>query len=336
MKLEGPLARPAGVIGSATIAAHRDWIRICAWAVALGLMLAALLLRGGLVARAMGSAWPPFLTLAGVIAAGLVLDRVGVFRLLARLVIPAAASDRLATVGALCFTALLSGLVNLDVAVIVGLPVTLAVARERQLSPARITVAAALTANATSFLLPTSNLTTLLVLDHTPHPALAYAQQSWVAWLLVTALTVGILSAFINHGGNATSRSSAVPVAAPPATLIAAALALLDLVPLFAGAAAIRALLDGGIYPARRAARPTRDGERPCRWRQQSPRRSRHRRPRRPLRLGGRARPGHRPQSPAHRFSGEPRSRGGSLETITPDSEPAHLASSAQQCSPSR
>jgi arsenical pump membrane protein len=187
-------------------------------------------------------------------------------------VIPAAAPTWLAVTGALGLTALLSGLVNLDVAVVVAVPATLAVARERGLAAGRLAVAAALTANATSFLLPTSNLTTLLVLAHAPLPGWTYLRDSWMAWLLVAALTVGALSA-VTHadrragaaapaGGEATRdwpafRSTPHPSHGPAAGgrarrtggagLGKVTLALVDLVPMFVAAAAIRALLGGGV-----------------------------------------------------------------------------------------
>ena len=44
----------------------------------------------------------------------------------------------------------------------------------------------AITANAASFLLPTSNLTNLLVLSRSPLPMWTYLGESWVAWLAVS------------------------------------------------------------------------------------------------------------------------------------------------------
>lgn len=271
MSVADALARPLGVIRSARISAHRDPVRSGIWGAALGPAVAAALLRHGLVLKAAATTWPAFLTLAVVIAAGLALDRLGLFSLLARMIIPAVAPDWLAAAGAIGFTALLSGLINLDVAVVVAVPVTLAVAHERGLARHRLAVVAALTANATSFLLPTSNLTTLLVLDHAPLSTGAYVRDSWIAWLLVTAVTVGALAAFVCAGSRpragraaqgtlGSSRrmrlSSSGPAEASPTTagiapattLGQAALALVDLVPMFLAAVAIRALLDGGIH----------------------------------------------------------------------------------------
>jgi len=252
MSIQRTLARPAAIGKRDRISAHHDPIRTAIWLAALGLVVAAALVRGGLLIRAAGATGPPFLTLAAVIAGGLALDRLGLFRVLARVIVPAAASDSLAVCGALGFTALLSGLVNLDFAVVVAVPVALTVARQRGMHAGRLAVAAALIANASSFLLPTSNLTTLLVLARAPVGVWTYLAQSWLAWLLVTALTIVALSAFVNRGQHTpaarqATASPATSIAAPRVTLGGAALAIIDLVPMFAAASAIKALLDGGV-----------------------------------------------------------------------------------------
>lgn len=261
MLLDVVLARPRAAAASAVISARRDWLRTAIWGAALALAAAAALLRPAALDRAAAATWAPFLTLAAVIGAGLALDAAGLLRAAARLLMPASAPRGLAIAGCLGFTALLSGLVNLDVAVVVAVPLILVVARQRGLPAGRLAVAAALTANATSFLLPTSNLTTLLVLDHAPAAAAAYVGSAWLAWLLVTVMTVGVLSAFVAAGtarpreggdaGRGSTRPPAAARAAPPRTTPRqAGLALLDLVPMFIAAVGIRALLNGGVVLA--------------------------------------------------------------------------------------
>jgi arsenical pump membrane protein len=245
MSVQHVLGRPGTMIKRDRISAHRDPVRLAIWAAALVLVAAAALVRGGLLIRAVTITGVPFLTLAAVIAAGLGLDRAGVFRVLARLILPASAPDWVAAAGTLGFTALLSGLVNLDVAVVVAMPVALNVARRRGLHAGRLAVSVAITANATSFLFPTSNLTTLLVLDRAPVAAWTFVAQSWLAWLLVTAVTVGALSLMVRRPGS--SPATTGRVTARTVTLGTAAMALLDLVPMFIGASAINALLDGGM-----------------------------------------------------------------------------------------
>ncbi len=240
-------AAPAEVAGASTAIAGRphpgrrpDHLRTAVWLGAASLTGIALLLRRPLLGTAALGTIGAFATLGAVIAAGLVADRFGLFRLLARLLLPARAPDRLAVAGTLALAALLSGLINLDVAVVVAVPCGLEVAAARRLRPDRLVAAVALTANATSFLLPTSNLTTLLVLGRSPLTAATYLTQSWPAWLIVAAVTVGALTL-------ATPTSAAGESTPPRAGRVGGPAALVDLLPLFAAAAAIRALLDGGL-----------------------------------------------------------------------------------------
>ena len=104
--------------------------------------------------------------------------------------------------------------------------------------PPRLAAAVAITANAASFLLPTSNITSLLLLGRTSLPALAYLRGSWLAWLLVVAVTVGPLSGWLARAGTGPARA---PGARPSLR------AVLDLVPMFAAASAIRAILAVGV-----------------------------------------------------------------------------------------
>jgi Na+/H+ antiporter NhaD/arsenite permease-like protein len=223
---------------SDAIRTRRDPLRCAVWGSAAGLTVAALLidpLRLWPVARATAG---PFLTLAVLISSGLLADRTGLFRVLARLLIPADSPPRVAFAMVLVFTAILSGVVNLDVAVVVALPVALRVAGQTRVSASRLRLATALTANAASFLLPTSNLTTLLILSRSPMSTLEYVRGSWAAWLLVCVLTVcGLTLALARPGGVGHG------VADRPMTIWA----LLDLVPLFVCASATRALLGVGL-----------------------------------------------------------------------------------------
>ena len=107
-----------------------------------------------------------------MIAGGSIADRLGVFRLLAKAVLSERVPALLASASVLTFTGIISGVVNLDVAAVVAPPLAVRVATRRGLNATRLVVATALTANATSFLLPTSNLTNLLVLDRSPIPVL--------------------------------------------------------------------------------------------------------------------------------------------------------------------
>jgi Na+/H+ antiporter NhaD/arsenite permease-like protein len=227
--------------GRAAPRAGPDWLRRGIWLGAAVLVLAALAVAPGRLRPAAGTTLVPFATLAGVVASGLVADRAGLFRLAARLLVPPWATNRMAVAGTLLLTALVSGLVNLDVAVVVAVPFGLEAARRRGLRGDRLVASIALTANATSFLLPTSNLTTLLAMGRAPTMAGDYLASSWPAWLLVTALTVGVLTAL-----QPAARESS-PSAAGGSERRPGLGALVDLLPLLAAATSIRALLGGGV-----------------------------------------------------------------------------------------
>jgi Na+/H+ antiporter NhaD/arsenite permease-like protein len=223
---------------SARITSPRDRLPVVLWTAAVILTAAAACLRPHDLLPAARATAGPFATLAAIIAGSVLAGRAGVFRALARLLIRDRAPRAAAAASVLAFTALLAGLVNLDVAVVVALPVALEAARRHGLSAGRVTVAVAITANAASFLLPTSNITSLLLLGRTPLPALAYLRGSWLAWLLVVAVTAGPLAGWLAPAGTGPARGSR---AGPTGR------AALDLIPLFAAASAIRALLTAGI-----------------------------------------------------------------------------------------
>jgi arsenical pump membrane protein len=182
----------------------------------------------------------PFATLAAIILASALAGRLGVFAALGRALVRARSTPVVAVAATLAFTALLSGLVNLDVAVVVGTPVALGAAHRHRLSARRLAVAVAMTANASSFLLPTSNITSLLLVSHWPLSTSAYVSDSWLAWILVTVTTIAPLAWWA-----ARARASSSPVATAAAGPSASTVS--DLVPMFLLAAAIRALLAPGL-----------------------------------------------------------------------------------------
>jgi Na+/H+ antiporter NhaD/arsenite permease-like protein len=208
------------------------------WTTAVILTTVAACLRPQDLLTAARATLGPFATLAAIIAGSVLAGRLGVFRALAGLLIRDRAPRAVTAASMLAFTGLLSGLINLDVAVLVGMPVALEAARRHGLSAGRVSVTVAITANAASFLLPTSNVTSLLLLGRTPLAALAYLRGSWLAWLLVVTVTIGSLTGWLAPAGTGPDRGSN---AGPSCR------AALDLIPLFAAASAIRAMLTAGI-----------------------------------------------------------------------------------------
>ncbi|HEX6449769.1 MAG TPA: SLC13 family permease [Trebonia sp.] len=223
---------------SAKITSPRDRLPMVLWTAAVILVAAAACWRPQAVLPAARATVGPFATLAAIIVGSVLADRLGAFQALARLLVRDRAPRAVAAASVLAFTALLSGLVNLDVAVVVAMPVALRAADRHRMPAGRLTAAVAITANASSFLLPTANITNLLLLGRVPLPTLAYLRSSWLAWLLVIAITVGPLSAWLAHAGTGPARATRDR---PSVRTV------LDLMPMFLAASAIRALLAQGI-----------------------------------------------------------------------------------------
>jgi Na+/H+ antiporter NhaD/arsenite permease-like protein len=223
---------------SARITSPHDRLPGVLWTAAAILTAAAACWRPEALLPAARATLGPFATLAVIIAGSVLAGRLGVFEALARLLIPGRAPHAAAAASVLAFTALLSGLVNLDVAVVVAMPVALQAAGQHRMPAGQLAVSVAITANATSFLLPTANITSLLLLSRVPLPPLAYLRSSWLAWLLVTAITLGLLSAWLAHAGTGPAHATHDRPSARMA---------LDLMPMFLAASAIRALLAHGI-----------------------------------------------------------------------------------------
>ena len=218
---------------SARITSSPDPLRLIIWAAGILLAVITAAVRPDASASAAAATARPFATLAAIILTSALAGRLGAFRILARAFLPARGPKAI-TAAVLTLTALLSALVNLDVAVVVATPVAMRTALRRGLPPGRLAVAVAVMANAASFLLPTANITNLLLLGRVPLATSAYLRDSWLPWILVTAVTLGPLALWTAH----TQPEQARTVPAGPA-----ARAVLDLVPMFLIASAIRALL---------------------------------------------------------------------------------------------
>ena len=219
---------------SAKITSSQDPLRLIIWSAGILLAVITAAVRPDASASAAAATARPFATLAVIILTSVLAGRLGAFGILARAFIPARGSKAVTAAAVLTLTALLSALVNLDVAVVVATPVAMRTALRRGLPPGRMAVAVAVMANAASFLLPTANITNLLLLGRVPLATPAYLRDSWLPWILVTAVTLGPLALWTAH----TQPGQAQTVPAGPA-----ARAVLDLVPMFLIASAIRALL---------------------------------------------------------------------------------------------
>ena len=223
---------------SARITSRRDWLPVALWAAALILLAVAAGVRPGAVLPAARVTLGPFVVLAAIIAGSVLAGRIGLFRALAKLLIADGAPRPVVAGSVLVLTALLAALANLDVAVVVAMPVAMQAAARHRLPAGRLAAAVAVTANSASFLLPTSNITSLLLLERVPLPSLAYLQGSWLAWMLVVTITIGSLSCWLARAGTGAVRGGH----AQPSGR-----AVLDLIPMYLAATAIRAILATGI-----------------------------------------------------------------------------------------
>ncbi len=232
------LITPKNTSESARITSSGDPLRRAIWAAGIVVAVTAAALRPDASAAEARATASPFATLAAIILASALAGRLGAFRALARALIPARGGNFSSMAAVLALTALLSALVNPDVAVVVAVPVALSAARRQGLSAGRLVAAVAVMANAASFLLPTSNITSLLLLGRVPLATPAYVTDSWLPWLLVTAVTLAPLAAWAARAGPGQARA----VAAGPS-----ARAVLDLVPMYLTASGVRALLGTGL-----------------------------------------------------------------------------------------
>lgn len=239
------LARSFVPANAVRIVALVDPLAGAIWTAAVAFALLALAVDHGeqsLVASARANAGS-FGTLAAVIVAGAVLDRAGLFRVLAGWLTGDRLAGRWLGAAVLFFTALVSGLVNLDVAAVVAPPVALLVAARARLAEGPLLVAVALVANATSFLLPTANMTNLLVLARAPLGLPAYLVEGVPAWIAITTATIACLAWRLPR------RTSDAASPSPGAEREALPLlsGLVDLLPMFILASALRAVIGGGL-----------------------------------------------------------------------------------------
>ena len=218
----------------AKIMSSPDPLRLTVWTSGIVLAIVATTLTPDASADAAKATVKPFAILTAIILGSVLADRLGAFRVLARTLVPVGASRVVSAAAVLVLTALLSALVNLDVAVVVAIPVALRASQHQGLSPSRLAVAVAFTANATSFLLPTSNITNLLLLGRIPLATTVYIEDSWIPWVLVTSITLVLLACWVGSARVVQVRTIGTGISARAVT---------DLIPMFLIASGVRALL---------------------------------------------------------------------------------------------
>ncbi|MFL5790749.1 MAG: hypothetical protein ACJ76A_04540 [Actinomycetota bacterium] len=216
---------------------HDHVSTVLAAAAVVALVLAVSVAPSRLV-HAMATTAKPFVEVGAIVAVGWLAVRLGAIESLTASWRRWGRATNIVVVLGLCL--LLSGFLNLDVAVAIAVPVAVFAATDVGLDAGLLVIAVANVANATSFLLPTSNLTNLLVMGTQPVAAAQYLASTWVAWLLVTAVTLVVLVPLILRrpttvGGHPITMRWSLP-------RIAA-----DLVAMFLVASGLRAIWASGI-----------------------------------------------------------------------------------------
>jgi arsenical pump membrane protein len=230
--------RPGSRPGSDTTTSDRfRWVLRAAAAFAC---VAALVARGAGLAHAAARTAEPFAAVAVVVALGYAGVRAGLFERVSHRLLLDGWGVGVAVAVLLSWTALLAAVANLDVAVVVAMPLALALSQRRSLDPSWMAIAVADTANAASILLPTSNVTNLLVMQSSRASGAAYLRASWPAWMAVAGLTIAALTSLVVRMRSPDPLMDVSPRWSLPAILA-------DLLAMFLLASALRSLLPAGL-----------------------------------------------------------------------------------------
>jgi arsenical pump membrane protein len=167
--------------------------------------------------------WPPFVLVTGLLLVGLVADGDGLFAWAGRVLADRAPGGRSLLVGGCLTVAAVTAVLNLDTAVVFLTPVLVHAARRTGTGDGPLVVACILVANASSLLLPGSNLTNLLVLGHLHLTGGQFLARTALPWALVVTVTVLVIAVADRHPTGRTEPGTDV---GPPVVVGAGALAV--------------------------------------------------------------------------------------------------------------
>jgi arsenical pump membrane protein len=139
--------------------------------------------------------WPPFVLVAGLLLVGLVAHEEGLFLAIGHQLARVAPGAITLFVGGCLAVAVVTALLNLDTAVAFLTPVLIHAARRRGVASRPLLYGSLLLANASSLLLPGSNLTNLIVLGNLHLSGAQFLDRMWPSWLAaiaITAIVVGV------------------------------------------------------------------------------------------------------------------------------------------------
>ena len=152
--------------------------------------LAAELLSPGDAKSAAVQAWPAFALVAGLLLVGAAAAKEGVFAAAGTVAARAPGGAAMLLVVLLLLEAVVTAVLNLDTAVVFMTPVLLQAARRRGIPDGPFLYGAVFMANSASILLPGSNLTNLIVLQHEHVTGSTFAARLAPAWGVTVAVTI--------------------------------------------------------------------------------------------------------------------------------------------------
>jgi arsenical pump membrane protein len=152
------------------------------------------------IADTLAQTWPPFVLVTGLLLIGIVAAEDGLFEAIGTRIARARIGPIALLLALLGLVACVTAVLNLDTAVVFLTPVLVHAARSRELDERPFLYGAVFMANASSTLLPGSNLTNLLVLAHEDISGREFAARTAASWVVASALTALLVAAFLRPG----------------------------------------------------------------------------------------------------------------------------------------
>lgn len=148
-----------------------------------------------MLSDAAGQVWPPFVLVAGLLLVGTVVERDGLFACAGTALARWARSGLILYAGGVALVAAVTATLNLDTSVAFLTPVLVHTARSRGEDDGPLLYGCLLLSNASSLLLPGSNLTNLIVLGHehlAGHELLRHTAAPFAVSVVITAAVVAV------------------------------------------------------------------------------------------------------------------------------------------------
>lgn len=158
-------------------------------------LVAAVVARPADAASAAAQDWSPFVLVAGLLLIGVVADDDGLFAAAGARLAAATGSGRMLFAGSVLLVSIVAATLNLDTSVVFLTPVLVHMARSRGEGEPAFLYGCLLLSNASSLLLPGSNLTNLIVLGHLQLTGGQFAARMWLPSLAAVIVTAVVVAA---------------------------------------------------------------------------------------------------------------------------------------------